>query len=275
MDLRPKFHLYKPNIAIINGIAWDHINVFPTFDIYVEQFKIFADKIEENGSLVYFQDDENITKIANNARADIKKIPYKELSEDLAKQYPLKIFGKHNLINLSAAMIALEQIGIKNEDFLKAIQSFKGASKRLELIAETPTQAFYTDFAHSPSKLKATVEAMKNQFTDRKLTAVMELHTFSSLTKEFLSQYKGCMDLADNAAIYFNSHALELKRLPNLDKNLIYSCFAKEGLQIFTTKEEVEEFVINNSQNQENILMMSSGNFGGIDLKALANKIIE
>ena len=94
MDLRPKFHLYKPNIAIINGIAWDHINVFPTFDIYVEQFKIFADKIEENGSLVYFQDDENITKIANNARADIKKFPYKELSEDLAKQYPLKIFSK-------------------------------------------------------------------------------------------------------------------------------------------------------------------------------------
>jgi UDP-N-acetylmuramate: L-alanyl-gamma-D-glutamyl-meso-diaminopimelate ligase len=217
----------------------------------------------------------HITKIANNARADIKKFPYKELSEDLAKQYPLKIFGKHNLINLSAAMIALEQIGIKNEDFLKAIQSFKGASKRLELIAETPTQAFYTDFAHSPSKLKATVEAMKNQFTDRKLTAVMELHTFSSLTKEFLSQYKGCMDLADNAAIYFNSHALELKRLPNLDKNLIYSCFAKEGLQIFTTKEEVEEFVINNSQNQENILMMSSGNFGGIDLKALSQKIFK
>lgn len=275
MDLRPKFHLYKPNIAIINGIAWDHINVFPTFDIYVEQFKIFADKIGENGSLVYFQDDENIVNIAKGVRKDIKTFPYRELDQELVKKYPLKIFGKHNLININAAMTALEQIGVKKDDFLKAIQSFKGASKRLELIAESPTQAFYTDFAHSPSKLKATVEAMKNQFTNRKLTAVMELHTFSSLTKEFLSQYKGCMDLADNAAIYFNSHALELKRLPNLDKNLIYSCFAKEGLQVFTTKEEVEEFVINNSQNQENILMMSSGNFGGIDFKALSKKVFK
>lgn len=275
LDRRPKFHLYNPNIAIINGIAWDHINVFPTFEMYVEQFKIFADKISENGSLIYFQDDENINKIAKNARSDIKTFPYRELSQELVEKYPLKIFGKHNLINLSAAMIALEQIGIKQDDFLKAIQSFKGASKRLELIAETSTQAFYSDFAHSPSKLKATIEAMKSQFVERKLTAVMELHTFSSLTQEFLSQYKNTMELADNAAVYFNSHALELKRLPNLDKTLIYSCFAKEGLQILTTKEEVEEFVINNSKKQENILMMSSGNFGGIDLKALANKTIE
>ena len=285
LDPRPKFHLYQPNIAIINGIAWDHINVFPTFNIYVEQFKIFADKIKENGSLVYFQDDENICNIAKQARNDVKKLPYREITHRIennrtiviceGKEYPLQIFGKHNLINLNAAMTALEQIGVKKSDFLSAIQSFKGASKRLEIVKENKEQAFYTDFAHSPSKLKATVEAMKTQYGERKLTACMELHTFSSLTKEFLIQYKGCMQLVDTAAIYFNSHALELKRLPNLDKDMIYEAFGKEGLQIFTTKEEVYNFIKANSQNGENILMMSSSNFGGLDLKELANEIIK
>lgn len=285
LDPRPKFHLYKPDIAIINGIAWDHINVFPTFNIYVEQFKIFADKITENGSLVYFQDDENICNIAKQARNDVKKLPYREITHRIennrtiviceGKEYPLQIFGKHNLINLNAAMTALEQIGVKKSDFLSAIQSFKGASKRLEIVKESKTQAFYTDFAHSPSKLKATVEAMKNQYGERKLTACMELHTFSSLTKEFLIQYKGTMQEVDSAAIYFNSHALELKRLPNLDKDMILDSFDKKGLKVFTTTEEVLQFIRENSQNGENILMMSSSNFGGLDLKKLANEIIK
>ncbi len=285
LDPRPKFHLYKPDIAIINGIAWDHINVFPTFEIYVEQFKIFADKITENGSLVYFQDDENICNIAKQARNDVKKLPYREITHRIennrtiviceGKEYPLQIFGKHNLINLNAAMTALEQIGVKKSDFLSAIQSFKGASKRLEIVKESKTQAFYTDFAHSPSKLKATVEAMKNQYGERKLTACMELHTFSSLTKEFLIQYKGTMQEVDSAAIYFNSHALELKRLPNLDKDMILDSFDKKGLKVFTTTQEVLQFIRENSQNGENILMMSSSNFGGLDLKELANEIIK
>ena len=285
LDPRPKFHLYKPDIAIINGIAWDHINVFSTFNIYVEQFKIFADKITENGSLVYFQDDENICNIAKQARNDVKKLPYREITHRIennrtiviceGKEYPLQIFGKHNLINLNAAMTALEQIGVKKSDFLSAIQSFKGASKRLEIVKESKTQAFYTDFAHSPSKLKATVEAMKNQYGERKLTACMELHTFSSLTKEFLIQYKGTMQEVDSAAIYFNSHALELKRLPNLDKDMILDSFDKKGLKVFTTTEEVLQFIRENSQNGENILMMSSSNFGGLDLKELANEIIK
>jgi UDP-N-acetylmuramate: L-alanyl-gamma-D-glutamyl-meso-diaminopimelate ligase len=285
LDPRPKFHLYKPDIAIINGIAWDHINVFSTFNIYVEQFKIFADKITENGSLVYFQDDENICNIAKQARNDVKKLPYREITHRIennrtiviceGKEYPLQIFGKHNLINLNAAMTALEQIGVKKSDFLSAIQSFKGASKRLEIVKESKTQAFYTDFAHSPSKLKATVEAMKNQYGERKLTACMELHTFSSLTKEFLIQYKGTMQEVDSAAIYFNSHALELKRLPNLDKDMILDSFDKKGLKVFTTTQEVLQFIRENSQNGENILMMSSSNFGGLDLKELANEIIK
>ena len=285
IDLRPKFHLYNPDIAIINGIAWDHINVFPTFEQYVEQFKIFADKITTEGSLVYFQDDENICKIASNARKDIKTFAYREITHKIennntiviheGKEYPLQIFGKHNLINLNAAMTALEQIGVKNSDFLTAIQSFKGASKRLEVVKESKTQAFYTDFAHSPSKLKATVEAMKNQYQERKLTACMELHTFSSLTKEFLVQYKGTMEIVDKAAIYFNSHALELKRLPNLDKEMILEAFDKTGLQVFTSTEEVLQFIRENSQKKENILMMSSSNFGGLNLKQLANEIIK
>lgn len=285
IDLRPKFHLYNPDVAIINGIAWDHINVFHTFNIYVEQFKLFADKITQQGSLVYFQDDENICNIANNVRADIKTFPYREIAHKIennttiviheGKEYPLQIFGKHNLINLNAAMIALEQIGVSNADFLTAIQSFKGASKRLEVIKINKEQAFYSDFAHSPSKLKATVEAMKMQYPQRKLTACMELHTFSSLTKEFLIQYKDTMKMVDNAAIYFNSHALELKRLPNLDKDMICEAFDKEGLKVFTSTEEVSQFIKENSQKGENILMMSSSNFGGLNLKDLANEIIK
>ena len=233
-----------PDVALISGIAWDHINVFPTFEIYVEQFKIFADKISENGSLIYFQDDENICKIANSARKDIKTFPYCEIEHKIVnnqtivvsegKEYPLQIFGKHNLINLNAAMKALEQIGVKKSDFLSAITSFKGASKRLEIIKNGKNQAFYSDFAHSPSKLKATVEAMKSQYAERKLTACMELHTFSSLMADFLPQYKGCMESADKALVYFNPKVLEHKKLPPISADEVRCAFGTDNVEVFT-----------------------------------------
>ncbi|MEE1000483.1 MAG: Mur ligase family protein [Bacteroidales bacterium] len=284
LDRRPKFHLYKPDIAIINGIAWDHINVFPTFENYVEQFKIFADKIENGGRLIYFDGDENIRNIAANVRNDIKTMPYNGLNFRVEngktivlngdKEYPMLVFGKHNMINMNAAMLACESLGINRDSFLETMQSFKGAAKRLELLASNDTKAIYTDFAHSPSKLKATIEAVKEQYPNRKLVACMELHTFSSLSKNFLEQYKGCMNKADKALVYYNHHAIELKRLEDLSVELVEKAFDKEGLKVTTDSSEFVQFVKQNAEDNTNILIMSSGNFGGVNIKQLAEEII-
>ncbi len=284
LDRRPKFHLYKPDIAIINGIAWDHINVFPTFENYVEQFKIFADKIENGGRLIYFDGDENIRNIAANVRNDIKTMPYNGLNFRVEngktivlngdKEYPMLVFGRHNMINMNAAMLVCESLGINRDSFLETMQSFKGAAKRLELLASNDTKAIYTDFAHSPSKLKATIEAVKEQYPNRKLVACMELHTFSSLSKNFLEQYKGCMNKADKALVYYNHHAIELKRLEDLSVELVEKAFDKEGLKVTTDSSEFVQFVKQNAEDNTNILIMSSGNFGGVNIKQLAEEII-
>lgn len=284
LDRRPKFHLYKPDIAIINGIAWDHINVFPTFENYVEQFKIFADKIENGGRLIYFDGDENIRNIAANVRNDIKTMPYNGLNFRVEngktivlngdKEYPMLVFGRHNMINMNAAMLACESLGINRDSFLETMQSFKGAAKRLELLASNDTKTIYTDFAHSPSKLKATIEAVKEQYPNRKLVACMELHTFSSLSKNFLEQYKGCMNKADKALVYYNHHAIELKRLEKLSIELVEKAFDKEGLTVTTDSSEFVQFVKQNAEDNTNILIMSSGNFGGVNIKQLAEEVI-
>ena len=212
IDRRPKFHLYHPNIALLSGIAWDHINVFPTFENYIEQFRIFIDKIEPNGTIVYCELDENVKKVSEQARTDIKQLPYAThahriekgvsiLKDKNGKEHPLEIFGEHNLQNLNGALLVCEKVGVSQADFYKAIQSFSGASKRLELVKRTAGSVMYKDFAHSPSKLKATTQALKTQFPERELIACMELHTFSSLNKEFLSQYDGAMKNADKAYV--------------------------------------------------------------------------
>ena len=276
LDKRPKFHLYKPNIAIITGIAWDHINVFPTFEIYKEQFQIFADKIEKNGTLIYCNEDENVRRIAENSRADIEKLPYTAFDYKIekgntyiiykGKEYLIQVFGKHNLMNMYAAMLAVEKIGIKNEDFLESMQTFKGASKRLELVKKTDSVSVFKDFAHSPSKLKATIEAVKDWFPNRKLVACMELHTFSSLTSEFLKQYKETMDKADVSMVYYNKHAIELKRLPDLNKEEVFKAFDKEDLKVYTDVKDMLADLKKIEMKDTCILMMSSGNFDGIDL---------
>lgn len=276
LDKRPKFHLYKPDIAIITGIAWDHINVFPTFEIYKEQFQIFADKIEDKGTLIYCNEDENVRRIAENSRADIEKLPYSAFDYKIekgntyiiykGKEYLIQVFGKHNLMNMYAAMLATEKVGISNEDFLVSMQSFKGASKRLELVKKTDSVSVYKDFAHSPSKLKATIEAVKDWFPNRKLVACMELHTFSSLTSEFLQQYKGAMDKADVSMVYYNKHAIELKRLPDLNKQDVYEAFNKQDLKVYTDVKDMLTDLHKIEMKDVCILMMSSGNFDGIDL---------
>ncbi len=280
-DPRPKFHLYHPHVALISGIAWDHINVFPVFDDYVEQFRQFAGMIENGGSLVYNQEDALVRNIALNNTDNIVRIPYNTpeyvVKEGITSliynniEYPLKIFGKHNLQNLAGAWKVCRECGITDRDFLGAIVYYEGAARRLELIASIGQTHIFRDFAHSPSKLKATVSAVKEQYPETRLIACMELHTFSSLSRNFLCEYKGCMEDADEAFVYFNPHTLAMKKLPLLTTEEVYTAFAKDGLKVFTDSGELVNDVKNRTLHRCNLLLMSSGNFDGMDLNRLKN----
>lgn len=285
IDRRPKFHLYKPNVAILTGIAWDHINVFPTFENYVDQFKIFVDLIEEHGSLVYCETDENVKKVADASKNKIKKISYKVPSYTIDNgvtsllvnnnKVELMVFGEHNLMNIEGARLVCKEIGVNDALFYNAIKTFKGAARRLELVKKNNNTAFYKDFAHSPSKLKATTAAMKQQFTNRKLIACMELHTFSSLNENFLEQYKGSMENADEAFVYFNPHTIEHKKLKPISKEQVSSAFGGNNIKVFTDSSELKQLLQKENWSNKNLLMMTSGNFDGIDFKELAEQIIK
>ena len=281
IDRRPKFHLYKPNVAIITGIEWDHINVFPTFDIYREQFSKFIDLIEPKGALIYCDEDKEVHRVAvENRRTDIQKLPYvcpENVVENgvtyLANRTPLMVFGHHNLLNLTAARLACRQVGVTDEQFDEAISTFEGASKRLELVKKNDSCAVYKDFAHAPSKLRATIHAMREQYPDRRLVACMELHTFSSLTQEFLQQYAHSMDEADVRYVYFSQHALQLKKLPPLNPEEVKKAFGG-NVEVFTDSAAMVTKVKAMEWKNANLLMMSSGNFDGIDFAQLADEII-
>lgn len=286
IDRRPKFHLYRGNIAILSGIAWDHINVFPTFENYIEQFKIFIDTLEPNATLIYCELDEELKKLVeNHTRKDIVKIPYAahkhhrddgiSILEIEGAEVPLMIFGNHNMQNLQAAYLACKSLGISDDIFYTHIQSFKGAAKRLELIANKGKSRIFKDFAHSPSKLKATINAVKEQFGKQKLVACMELHTFSSLNKEFLQEYKNSMDAADVAIVYYNPHTIEHKRLENITTEEVKAAFANDNLLIFNDSEALRGHLSNQNWVETNLLLMSSGNYDGIDVDIFAKKLLE
>ena len=286
IDRRPKFHLYKPDIAILSGIAWDHINVFPTFDIYVEQFRIFVDQIEQGGSLIYCELDKEVKKVCEGARADIKTIPYAVPAHKIENGitildsvesgdgYELNIFGDHNLMNLNGARLVCNQLNVSDSKFFQAICSFKGAAKRMELVKKNSSSAMYKDFAHSPSKLKATTQAVKKQFPKRQLIACMELHTFSSLTEEFLKEYRGSMDLADDAIVYFNQHTIEHKKLKPITEEQVKDAFGGNNIRVITNTQQLQDELMKMNFENKNLLMMSSGNFDGIDFKELGDKLI-
>lgn len=280
----PKFHFLFPHIAIITGIAWDHINVFPTFEYYVEQFVIFMNKIEKNGILIYNETDAVLKElIEKNRRDDIRYQPYQTLPHQIKNGITtisiegvtgkLKIFGNHNLLNLNAAYYACKALGVDTVNFIKAIATFTGAAKRLELIASNAGTNVYRDFAHAPSKVKATIDAVKKQYPDRELIAVLELHTYSSLHEGFMNEYHGAMDGADNAAVFYSKHALELKRIPDLPKEKIKEGFAKDNLLVLNDKNDLWNWLQSVSFINSNLVLMSSGNYDGLDILNFAKTI--
>jgi UDP-N-acetylmuramate: L-alanyl-gamma-D-glutamyl-meso-diaminopimelate ligase len=277
IERRPKFHFLFPHIAVLTGIAWDHINVFPTFDFYLEQFVIFINKIEKNGFLIYNETDKVLKDLVEkNLRNDLNYVPYALPQHEIKNgkttvnignaKTDLRVFGEHNLLNLQAAYLVCKQLGMEAEDFAGAISTFEGAAKRLQLIAEKNNCNIYRDFAHAPSKVKASINAVKEQFPDKKLIAVLELHTFSSLDKNFMEEYKGAMEKADEAIVFYSKHALELKRMNFLEPQVVKNGFGKENLEVITERQNLEEKLKSYSFNNLNFLFMSSGNYDGMNI---------
>ena len=277
IDRRPKFHLYKPNIALLSGIAWDHINVFPTFEGYIEQFRIFTDSLTNGGIMVYNEEDAIVKEVVESSTHTIKKYPYStptyEIEDGITAidtpdgMMPLEIFGDHNLQNLAGAKWICQHMGIDEDDFYEAIASFTGASKRLEKIAENTQTVIFKDFAHSPSKVKATTDAVKKQYENREVIACLELHTYSSLNAEFLSEYQGALDQADKAVVFYSPHAVKIKQLDEVTTAQIGAAFGREDLIIFTNPSEFKAFLFGQNLEQTAVILMSSGNYGGLDFE--------
>lgn len=283
IDLKPKFHWYQANIALISGIAWDHINVFPTFENYVKQFELFVDGMTRGSTLVYNEEDVEVKEIAEKATNPTRKHPYstpahfiedgETFLETPEGPMPIEIFGKHNLQNLAGAKWICQHMGVDEDDFYEAIASFKGASKRLEFLYESDRVKVFKDYAHSPSKVNATTQAVKKQFEDKNLIACLELHTYSSLNKDFLKQYKGSLTYADEVVVYYSSKALEIKKMPPISKEQIEAAFNLSGITVFTQAEDFQNYLKIKHYQNDILLLMSSGNYGGLDFEQLKSWI--
>ncbi|WP_318343027.1 UDP-N-acetylmuramate--L-alanine ligase [Flagellimonas baculiformis] len=276
-DRRPKFHLYRPNIALLSGIAWDHINVFPTFENYVEQFRIFVDSIVKGGSITYNSENPEVSKIVETTENPIRKFPYstpsyrvedgKTLLDTPDGEMPLEIFGRHNLGNLAGAKWICQQMGVDEMDFYEAMATFKGAAKRLEKLVEGKDRVAFKDFAHAPSKVSATTKAVKEQYPQHRLIACLELHTYSSLNPEFLKQYRGALDAADTAVVFYSPESVKVKGLQEVTKEQIMEALNRMDAQIFTDSFAFQDYLFAQNFKDTTLLFMSSGNYGGIDFE--------
>ena len=288
IDPRPKFLHYQPHIALISGIAWDHVNIYPTWDEYVDQFELLAEGMPKAGILIFDETDNMLDIIGQKERADVTKIPYEAHPSEIIDGHtylitkqkvhvPVLVFGEHNMKNIAGAMTVLDRIGVTDTQFYEAIPSFNGAARRLERVAEEPLytgRILFRDFAHSPSKVEATTEAVKQQYPNQKLLAAVELHTFSSLNRTFLNQYKGCLDTADEAVVYFNAHTLAIKRLEPIAPEDVMAAFDRADLRVFTDAAELQAYLLTRRDAAQIFLLMSSGTFGGLELNVLAKKLI-
>jgi UDP-N-acetylmuramate: L-alanyl-gamma-D-glutamyl-meso-diaminopimelate ligase len=283
IDRRPKFHVYQPNIALLSGIAWDHINVFPTYENYMEQFEIFVDSIIEGGSITYNEDDAEVKRVVEASENAIRKLPYRTpqytvengqtILETPEGPMPIEIFGEHNLNNLAGAKWICQNMGIDEDDFYEAIATFKGASKRLEKISENETSVAFKDFAHSPSKVEATTKAVKAQYPHTTLLACLELHTYSSLNADFLKEYKGALDAADMAVVFYSPHTVEIKKLAKVTHKQIAKAFQRDDLMIYTNPDDFKRFLFEQDLKNKALLLMSSGNYGGLDFEEVKHLI--
>jgi UDP-N-acetylmuramate: L-alanyl-gamma-D-glutamyl-meso-diaminopimelate ligase len=285
IDRQPKFLHYHPHVMLMSGIAWDHVNVYPDFNDYVHQFELLANDLPKAGSFIYDETDELVNKIGSVERLGIKRFPYQALPNRIKdgktflilpnkQELEIGIFGEHNLKNLNGARLVLAQIGIDDEEFYAAIPSFKGAAKRLELVGKNDNTVIYKDFAHAPSKVEATTKAVKAQFPDRQLVACLELHTFSSLNKNFLGEYANKLNAADVPMVYFSPKTLEHKKLPAITPEDIKVHFNNPNLHVFTDNDSLKDFLLFQSWRNTNLLMMSSGTFNGLDFEALRKDIL-
>jgi len=284
LDKRPKFHHYKPHIAVITGISWDHINVFPTFKNYADQFRQFIELMEVQGRLIYFDGDEALNDMTEKLRRDIVAFPYNTPAYEVRDgvtylktkrgDVALQIFGEHNMQNIEAARLACRQIGVTDDQFYSVIGGFKGAYNRLQRICEKPGCVAFTDFAHSPSKLRATLNAVKKQFPERRLVACMELHTYSSLNEDFLPQYAGSMEQADVALVYYDPAVVTAKNLKQLQPETVRKAFGGNNITVFTDIQQLEMHLKQLEKKDSALVFMSSGNFSGLDTKALAKELL-
>lgn len=284
IDRRPKFHLYRPNIALLSGIAWDHINVFPKFEGYVEQFEIFVDSIVKGGSITYNEEDLEVKRVVEASENTIRKLPYHTpeytvengttLLETPDGPLPIEVFGKHNLNNLAGAKWICQHMGVDEEDFYEAIASFKGASKRLEKLAEGRNSIAFKDFAHSPSKVAASTNAVKEQFPGRTVVACLELHTYSSLNANFLKEYKGTLDAADVAVVFYSPHAVEIKKLREVTEDQIAKAFERDDLIIYTNPDDFRNFLFSQNFDNKALLLMSSGTYGGLNFEEVKSLLV-
>jgi len=285
LDRRPKFLHYRPNLAILTGIAWDHINVFPTFEEYLNQFEAFLGQLEKDASLFFYQKDQHINTLLKKSKGSFSAMPYQgfqprtigkttTISRGWGKNVPIQIFGQHNMENLEAAYLVCQELGITQDQFFDAVQTFKGAAKRLQLLKKNWTTNVWLDFAHAPSKVKATTTAVQNQFPNRSLVACVELHTFSSLNKKFLPEYKNTLNAAETAVVFFSEHTLKMKKLPPITKEDIQQEFQHPNLKVFTVRNEFEAFLQNLDWHKRNLLLMSSGNFQGMDFEVFFEELL-
>jgi UDP-N-acetylmuramate: L-alanyl-gamma-D-glutamyl-meso-diaminopimelate ligase len=284
IDRRPKFLHYKHHIGLVSGIAWDHINVYPTFEDYVKQFDLFADSTPKGGILIFDETDDLVTVICRKEREDVASLEYNVHKHKIVNgqtllvtdygDIPVQVFGEHNMRNLNGARTVLSKIGISDRQFYEAFKSFKGAANRLEVVDKNDHTVILKDFAHAPSKLEATTKAVKEQFPDRYLVACMELHTFSSLNKDFLKQYKDTFNTAEESIVYYSPKTLAHKKMPELSEDDVKTAFNNKNLIIFTDNQALQAYLLKKDWKNKNLLLMSSGNYNGLDLKQLSSKML-
>lgn len=284
IDRRPKFHLYYPHMVLLSGIAWDHMNVFPTFEMYKKQFQKFLKIITGGGKVFYYDGDPVLAEVMDTGHWSLLKIPYHEhpykvdagrfVLETRYGDVPLALFGRHNMQNIQGARLICRDLGVEDHDFYDSIQTFKGAERRQQLLANRNNRAVYLDFAHAPSKVKATVSAFKEIYKDQQLVACLELHTYSSLNREYIPQYRGTLDEADHAMVYYNPAVVKHKRLPPLSPGEVKKHFGKKDLAVYNDAAQLESDLKALGNNSCVLLIMTSGNFSGIDLKNLAREVV-